>query len=155
MADWAFLANHAQLLLCVAREPDTLLRHIAECIGITERATHRIICHLIETATSPGIGSAGAATTRSTSICLSATPSKPTIEWATSSNRCCAGPSGQVVGARVFPARRPAGEMPRNRSISRGWSAAGDAPNHERRASDRVTLITSQVEHPMTGIRRL
>ena len=48
MAEWEFLTNHAHVLLCVAREPDTRLRHIAECVGITERATHRIICDLVE-----------------------------------------------------------------------------------------------------------
>ncbi|MGI8808626.1 MAG: helix-turn-helix domain-containing protein [Acidimicrobiales bacterium] len=48
MAEWAFLTNHAHVLLCVAREPDTRLRHIAECVGITERATHRIMTDLIE-----------------------------------------------------------------------------------------------------------
>ena len=48
MADWAFLTNHAHVLLCVAREPDTRLRHIAACVGITERATHRIISDLVE-----------------------------------------------------------------------------------------------------------
>lgn len=48
MAQWAFLTNHAHVLLCVAREPDTRLRHIAECVGITERATHRIITDLID-----------------------------------------------------------------------------------------------------------
>ncbi len=48
MADWEFLTNHAHVLLCVAREPDTRLRHIADCVGITERATHRIICDLVE-----------------------------------------------------------------------------------------------------------
>ena len=48
VAHWAFLTNHAHVLLCVAREPDTRLRHIAECVGITERATHRIITDLIE-----------------------------------------------------------------------------------------------------------
>ena len=48
MAEWAFLTNHAQVLLCVARGPDTRLRHIADCVGITERATHRIITDLID-----------------------------------------------------------------------------------------------------------
>ena len=48
MSEWAFLTNHANVLLCVAREPDTRLRHIAECVGITERATHRIVSDLIE-----------------------------------------------------------------------------------------------------------
>lgn len=48
MSEWAFLTNHANVLLCVAREPDTRLRHIAGCVGITERATHRIVSDLIE-----------------------------------------------------------------------------------------------------------
>jgi DNA-binding IclR family transcriptional regulator len=48
VTEWGFLTNHANVLLCVAREPDTRLRHIAECVGITERATHRIVCDLIE-----------------------------------------------------------------------------------------------------------
>lgn len=42
------LINHAHVLLCVAREPDTRLRHIPECVGITERGTHRIITDLTE-----------------------------------------------------------------------------------------------------------
>ena len=48
MRDWTFLTNHAHVLLCVARDPDARLRHIAECVGITERATHRIVCDLID-----------------------------------------------------------------------------------------------------------
>ena len=48
MPQWAFLTNHAHVLLCVAREPDTRLRHIAECVGITERATHRIVSDLVD-----------------------------------------------------------------------------------------------------------
>lgn len=48
MAQWEFLTNHAHVLLCVARDSDTRLRHIAECVGITERATHRIICDLVD-----------------------------------------------------------------------------------------------------------
>lgn len=48
MAQWEFLTNHAHVLLCVAREPDTRLRHIADCVGITERATHRIISDLVQ-----------------------------------------------------------------------------------------------------------
>ena len=48
VAHWAFLTNHAHVLLCVAREPDTRLRHIAECVGITERATHRIVSDLTD-----------------------------------------------------------------------------------------------------------
>ena len=48
MAGWGFLSNHAHVLLCVARDPDVRLREVAECVGITERATHRIVCELEE-----------------------------------------------------------------------------------------------------------
>jgi len=46
MADWKFITNHAQVLLCVAHDPEIRLREIAEACGITERATHRIIADL-------------------------------------------------------------------------------------------------------------
>lgn len=36
------------MLLCVAREPGMRLRDIADCVGITERASHRIVCELEE-----------------------------------------------------------------------------------------------------------
>ena len=48
MSDWTFLTNQALVLVCIAREPDTRIRHIADCVGITERATHRIVSELIE-----------------------------------------------------------------------------------------------------------
>jgi DNA-binding MarR family transcriptional regulator len=40
------LTNHAHVLLCVWREPSMRLREIADCVGITERAAHRIVCEL-------------------------------------------------------------------------------------------------------------
>lgn len=40
------LTNHAHVLICVAREPGTRLRDVAACVGITERAAHRIVCEL-------------------------------------------------------------------------------------------------------------
>jgi DNA-binding Lrp family transcriptional regulator len=43
MADWKFFTNHALVLLAVAADPQILLREIAEAVGITERAAHRII----------------------------------------------------------------------------------------------------------------
>ena len=46
MAEWKFLTNHAHVLLCVAHEPEILLREIAGAVGITERAAHRIIAEL-------------------------------------------------------------------------------------------------------------
>ena len=46
VADWGFLTNHAHALLCVAREPGMRLRDIAACVGVTERAAHRIVCEL-------------------------------------------------------------------------------------------------------------
>ena len=48
MSEWTFLTNHAHVLLCVVQESDNRLRRIAECVGITERATHRIIADLVE-----------------------------------------------------------------------------------------------------------
>jgi hypothetical protein len=44
---WAFLTNHAHVLLCVARDPQSRARDIAEQVGITERATQRILADLI------------------------------------------------------------------------------------------------------------
>jgi DNA-binding IclR family transcriptional regulator len=46
MSDWTFLSNHALALLCIAREPGMRIRDIADCVGITERAAHRIVCEL-------------------------------------------------------------------------------------------------------------
>lgn len=43
---WAFLTNHAQVLLCIARDPAIRLREIGDAVGITERAAHRIVSEL-------------------------------------------------------------------------------------------------------------
>lgn len=43
---WTFLTNHAHVLLCVAADPDVRLREVAERVGITERATQRIVAEL-------------------------------------------------------------------------------------------------------------
>lgn len=45
---WTFLTNHAQVLLCLAETPDIRLRDVAERVGITERATQRILAELID-----------------------------------------------------------------------------------------------------------
>jgi DNA-binding IclR family transcriptional regulator len=45
---WTFLTNHAQVLVCIANDPRMRLREIAERIGITERAVHRIVVELGE-----------------------------------------------------------------------------------------------------------
>jgi predicted transcriptional regulator len=45
---WTFLTNHAQVLICIAEEPDVRLRDVGERIGITERATHRIVTELAD-----------------------------------------------------------------------------------------------------------
>ena len=46
--DWTFLSNHAHVLLCISRDPDTRLRDIAVDVGITERAVQRIVVELEE-----------------------------------------------------------------------------------------------------------
>jgi DNA-binding IclR family transcriptional regulator len=43
---WTFLTNHAQVLVCIARDPAVRLRDIGERAGITERAAHRIVVEL-------------------------------------------------------------------------------------------------------------
>lgn len=45
---WTFLSNHAHVLIAVAKSPDGTLRQIAEEVGITERATHRIVSELVD-----------------------------------------------------------------------------------------------------------
>ena len=47
-AHWTFLTNHAHVLLCIAKNPDYRLRDIADVVGITERAVHRIVSDLTE-----------------------------------------------------------------------------------------------------------
>ena len=48
MANWTFLSNHGQVLLCIARDPGVRLRDIGAQVGITERAAHRIVGELVE-----------------------------------------------------------------------------------------------------------
>jgi predicted transcriptional regulator len=43
---WTFLTNHSHVLLCIAADPDVLLREVAAQVGITERATQRIVAEL-------------------------------------------------------------------------------------------------------------
>jgi predicted ArsR family transcriptional regulator len=44
---WHFLTSHAQVLLCLQRDPETRLRDVAETVGITERAAQRIVTDLV------------------------------------------------------------------------------------------------------------
>jgi DNA-binding MarR family transcriptional regulator len=48
VTDTCLLSNHGLVLLCIAREPGIRLREIADRVGITERAVHRIVCELCE-----------------------------------------------------------------------------------------------------------
>jgi MarR family protein len=45
---WTFLTNHAQVLVCIARDPGVRLREIGGRVGITERAAHRIVVELAD-----------------------------------------------------------------------------------------------------------
>ena len=46
MTEWAFLTNHARVLLHIAHDPGARLRDIAATLGITERRAHGIITDL-------------------------------------------------------------------------------------------------------------
>lgn len=48
MESWTFLTNHARVLLCITREPGIRIREIAACVGVQERAAHRIVGELAE-----------------------------------------------------------------------------------------------------------
>jgi DNA-binding MarR family transcriptional regulator len=45
---WTFLTSHTQVLLCLARDPNVRLRDVAVTVGITERATQKIVSDLVE-----------------------------------------------------------------------------------------------------------
>ena len=44
---WSFLTNHAHVMVCLSTGRDLTLREIAAKVGITERATHRIVDELV------------------------------------------------------------------------------------------------------------
>ncbi len=48
MEGWTFLTNHSRVLLSIAEDLEIRLRDVALKIGITERATQRIVADLIE-----------------------------------------------------------------------------------------------------------
>jgi uncharacterized membrane protein len=43
---WTFLSNHAHVLLLIAKDPEILLKDVAQTVGITERAVQRIVSDL-------------------------------------------------------------------------------------------------------------
>lgn len=45
---WTFLTNHAHVLVCLSRDPESRLRDIALLVGITERAVQGIVADLEE-----------------------------------------------------------------------------------------------------------
>jgi len=48
MPEWTFLTNHALVLSYIARHPRITARDLANAIGITERATRKIIADLLD-----------------------------------------------------------------------------------------------------------
>lgn len=45
-ASWTFFTNHGHVLLCLAQEPEMLLREVAQKVGITERMVQKIVSDL-------------------------------------------------------------------------------------------------------------
>jgi predicted ArsR family transcriptional regulator len=43
---WSMLSNHGLVFVVIARDPHARVRDIAEGVGITERAAHRIVADL-------------------------------------------------------------------------------------------------------------
>jgi DNA-binding MarR family transcriptional regulator len=48
MHEWDLFSNHGLTLICIARQPGSRVRDIADCVGITERAASRIVGDLCE-----------------------------------------------------------------------------------------------------------
>jgi hypothetical protein len=48
VANWTFLTNHAQALLCIAHDPGMRLRDIAASLNITERSAFSIVTDLVD-----------------------------------------------------------------------------------------------------------
>jgi predicted transcriptional regulator len=46
--EWKFLTNYGLVLVCIAADPGVRLRDIADRVGITERAAHRIVSALVD-----------------------------------------------------------------------------------------------------------
>ena len=44
---WTFFSNHGHVLVCIAGDPDTRLRDVADRVGITERAVQAIVNDLV------------------------------------------------------------------------------------------------------------
>lgn len=44
--EWTFLSNHGHALVCLAADPDILLRDVAVQIGVTERCAQQIVSDL-------------------------------------------------------------------------------------------------------------
>jgi DNA-binding Lrp family transcriptional regulator len=47
-SSWTFLTNHAHALIVIGTNADVRVRQIADLVGITERAAHRIISDLVD-----------------------------------------------------------------------------------------------------------
>ena len=45
---WTFFTNHAHVLFCISQDASIRLRDVATTVGITERATQRIVAELEE-----------------------------------------------------------------------------------------------------------
>jgi DNA-binding MarR family transcriptional regulator len=45
-SDWNFFSNYTHVLICLAENPDTRLRDVAERVGITERSALRLVTQL-------------------------------------------------------------------------------------------------------------
>ncbi len=47
MENWTFLTNYGHVLLCIAADPEIRMKDVAVKVGITERATQRIVADLL------------------------------------------------------------------------------------------------------------
>ena len=96
-------SDHAHVLLCVAREPQSRLREITEAIDITERAAHRIIAELKEGSYVSRDATGGA---------TSSFHPDAVIRHRTSSTRCSVAALGELVAPLIDPQTVSTGTPP-------------------------------------------
>jgi len=81
MPQWTFLTNHALVLSYIAHYPRITGRNLANAIGITERATRKLIADLLEAGYIAKKREEGRIATALTLTCLSATPATGKPLW--------------------------------------------------------------------------
>jgi hypothetical protein len=135
---WSLLTNHAQVLICIARDPGIRLREIGETVGITERAAHRLVGELATAATSHASARAAGPATRPIRI---ASPSVDGITPFTWYRLAQARASHRTTATAEHTTRRSAAEPSSRARIARRAGVSADAHHTLARDDEQARLL--------------